>query len=95
MDREQLDKRHTAIYRRYYRTIIDNGGQLPQAMLDQLFAVANEHAAGILAEQAAPKLIVTDKPILPPSEMIPVPAERAAAPARTAPRRTTARKRTT
>ncbi|MGH3220039.1 MAG: hypothetical protein ACRDPY_15265 [Streptosporangiaceae bacterium] len=92
MNREQLDQRHTAIYRRYYRTIIDNGGQLPQQMLDQLFAVTVQYADDRDAEHANPAIAAGL--VLPPSEMIPVKTERASAPARTAPRQTTARRTT-
>jgi len=45
-DREQLASYHTAAIRRHWRTLTDSGGQPPQALLDELAAIAEYHAGG-------------------------------------------------
>ena len=49
MNREELDRRNAAALTRHYRTWTDNAGQAPRGLLDDLAAIAGEHAAGIIA----------------------------------------------
>ncbi len=89
MNREQLDQRNTATIRRHWRTLTDNGGQPPQQLLDDLAETAGRHAIDETREAAK---LALGTSIMPPSGMIPVTAERAAAPGKAAPRRTTTRR---
>lgn len=45
MNRADLDARNTAAVRRYARQLADSDGRPPQALLDDLAAIADEHAA--------------------------------------------------
>lgn len=84
MNRDQLDQRHTTAIRRHYRDLTDTG-QPPAQLLDELAAIADEHAQHIDSTTLA-------RTVMPPSEIIPVAAEHAEAPGRPAPRRTAARR---
>ena len=55
MDHAALTARHTAAITRYARQL-DDEGRVPQGLLDELAAIAGEHAAGTAAERplAAP-----------------------------------------
>ncbi|MGH3190009.1 MAG: hypothetical protein ACRDOL_22640 [Streptosporangiaceae bacterium] len=89
MNREQLDQRNAAAIRRHWRTLTDNGGTPPQQLLEDLAAIADLHAQGLGSTTPG----TPPAAILPPSEMIPVTAEHAAAPATPTPRRTATRRR--
>jgi len=45
MTRDEFDARAAAVIRRNYRHMDDLGGQPPAALLDGLFALAEQHAA--------------------------------------------------
>lgn len=53
MNRTDLDARNAAAVRRYARHLADSDGRPPQALLDDLAAVADEHAATGTAADAA------------------------------------------
>ena len=59
MNRDQLDIRNASAIRRYSRSIVDTGGEPPQALLDALWDNTCQFAADVLAEQAEPKLVVS------------------------------------
>lgn len=46
MTRAELDAAHAAVIRKWARTITDMTGPVPRGLLDDLAAVAGEHAAG-------------------------------------------------
>ena len=71
MTREQLADQHRAVVQRHYRTIADHDGRIPQAMLDDLATVAEQHATDVVGE------------LLPPVETDSRPARRARKPATT------------
>jgi hypothetical protein len=50
MDREQLAASHTEVLRRHWRTLLDSGGQPPAVLLDELGAIADDHARGLADE---------------------------------------------
>lgn len=85
MNREQLDTKNAAAIRHHYRTLSDNSGQPPHQLLDDLAVIADEYAQGIDSTTLG-------RPVMPPSETIPVGTEHASAPAKPAPRRTSTRR---
>jgi hypothetical protein len=51
MNRETLNARHKTAVGRYHRAMVDGDGLVPDGLLDELAAIADEHA---LDETAAP-----------------------------------------
>jgi hypothetical protein len=47
MKRDDLDARNWAIVRKHWRRLMDNSQEPPPGMLDDLAAVADEHAADV------------------------------------------------
>lgn len=45
MDSATLRQRHKAAVGRYFRAMADNDGEVPDRLLDELAAIAAEHAA--------------------------------------------------
>jgi hypothetical protein len=89
MNQDELAARHTAAIRRHWRTLTDSGGQPPQALLDELAAIAEYHADGRTMEA----LKALSEQETPPAQ---APAtEPAPPPAKPAPRRTTTARKST
>ena len=47
MNRIQLAERYRVAVNRHWRTMIDNGGKLPEELVDELTGIADEHAQDI------------------------------------------------
>jgi hypothetical protein len=88
MDRDQLDVRNTAAIRRHWRTLTDNGGVPPRALLDQLAEIAHEHAMDVMPRP----VIEQDGPEKPP---VPAPSPSGRSRTATAGNRTSAATRRT